>query len=94
MDFYHRDTTADNGVSECYGRVGIARGVQDDGVHPFCGCSMQCVDRHSFVVGLLAPDVDSSNRATVAKGLVDVRKRIAAIDLGLSPTEEVQIGTV
>ena len=94
MDFYHRDTTADNGVSECYRRVGIARGIQDDGVYPFGRCSMHRIDQHSFVVGLLTADIHSPNRATMPKRLVDVRERIATIDLGLSATEEVQVGTV
>ena len=94
MDFYHRDTTADNGVAQGHRGMGVATSVQDDRRGPVTHRPMQSIDQDPLAVGLKGPEFNSPPLGPVLQGFIDLGKRNGAIDLRLAATQEVQVRTV
>lgn len=94
MDFYHRDTTADNGVSQRYRRMCVTTGIQDHRSGTITHRPMQSIDQYTLAVGLKGPEINSPSLSPVVQGFIDLGERNAAIDLRLATTQEVEVGTV
>ena len=66
----------------------------DDAADVFAATPVQGVDEFAFVVALQEVHLQSVRCRPVADQAFDVGNRVAAVDLGLSGTEHIQVGTV
>lgn len=92
MHLYYRHADRPDRIVKRDRGVGIATGIQQNGL-----CSLQIrlvqpVDQHAFVVGLAAFDAQAKVRRLRCQPCMNVIERVIAINFRFARAEQVEIG--
>lgn len=93
MDLNGWQTNRRKSIVDCVAVVGERSWIDHDGVSIFSG-ALDCIDDGALMIGLERIELNAERTRTLPPHVFEIDKRSGAIDLGLSGSEEIEVGAV